>query len=143
LSMALVAVMGLFVQSLANIARIDLGLEIDSVVTFTVSPAASGYPPEASARLFDRLDEELAASPLVDSATSTMIPLLSGGGVPLSVGLAGDDPRVRAYFNLISPGFFQTLGVRLLAGRDFSDADTADAPRVAIVTQRFAERLGM
>src|SRR5690606_21595468 len=145
LAMGLLGVVGAFAQSLANIARIDLGLDADSVVMFSVSPETSGYSPEASARLFDRLDEELAAIPGVASASSSSVPLLadssSGGGAAAE----GADGRVEghAYWNLVSPRFFETLDIPLLAGRDFNLADASDAPAVVIVNQRFAERFGL
>jgi predicted permease len=143
LSMALLAITGVFAQSLANIGRIDIGVDVDPVVTFTISPEGTGYEPAASAALFDRLEDELAAIPGVRSAGSAQIPLLAGGGLETGTGLEGNEARIRIHLNQVGAGLFETLGVRLLAGRDFSDADRDGAPPVAIVNQRLAERLGL
>ncbi|HEU4616485.1 MAG TPA: ABC transporter permease [Gammaproteobacteria bacterium] len=145
LSMALLALTGVFAQSLANIARIDLGFDVDSVVTFSISPETNGYSPERSARLFDRLDQELAAIPGVDSAASSMVGLLSGNALTITTTADAVEgrPRRSSNFDYVSPGFFRTLGIPLLAGRDFSGADAAGAPAAAIVNERFAERFGL
>ncbi|HJR68670.1 MAG TPA: ABC transporter permease, partial [Gammaproteobacteria bacterium] len=145
LSMALLALMGLFAQALANIARIDLGFEVDTVVTFSISPETSGYAPEASASLFARLEEELAALPGVVSAASAAVPLLAGGALMAGAGVVGAEgpDRVAVNLNYIGLDFFRTLDVRMLAGRDFEDADRFGGGPVAIVTRNFAERFGL
>jgi predicted permease len=143
LSMTLLAMTGLFAQSLMNIARIDLGMDVDSVVTFSISPQASGYSREASETLFGRLEDELAAVPGVSSAASAMIPLFSGGGFGVSgfniQGVVIEEP---VPFNAIGTDFFGTLGIGMLAGRDFRDSDDTGAS-VVIVNQHFAERFGI
>jgi putative ABC transport system permease protein len=141
LSMALVALTGVFAQSLGNIARIDLGLAIDSVVTFSLSPEASGYAPAASAALFDRLEQALAAIPGVRSASSASVGLLAGGGLTTGLRVAGSDERVRTQMNEVSGDFFRTLDITVLAGREFGDFDQVGTPPVVIVNQRLAERL--
>lgn len=94
LSMALLAMTGVFAQSLSNIVRVELGLDIDPVVMFTVSPETSGYSPDAFAALFDRLEEDLAAIPGVDSAASAMITLLGGGKLQTGAAIAGREDAV-------------------------------------------------
>jgi len=144
LSMGLLAVSFVFAQSLANIARIDLGLEVDSVVTFSIAPETSGYAPEASARLYDRLEEQLAAIRGVSSAASSRFPLLAGGTPVISdLVVAGVEVEELVPLNYVSPGFFRTLGIESFAGRDFRDTDAANTPKVAIVNQRFTERFGL
>jgi len=144
LSMALLAITGVFAQSLANIARIDLGLDADSVVMFSISPQASGYAPDATGMLFDRLEQDLAAIPGVTSVGSATFGLL-GGGTFRARGFAVEGVQIEEEvpLNFVSPGYFRTLGIGLLSGRDFGDADAAGAPEVTIVNQRFAERLGL
>ena len=63
LSMTLLACAGLFTKSLLNISRVDLGIKVDNVVTFGISPELNGYTPERSRQLFERLEDELAALP--------------------------------------------------------------------------------
>jgi predicted permease len=147
LSMVLLVMAGLFTQSLINIARIDLGISTDSLATFRISPGLNGYTPERSAFLFDQIEEELAALPGVTATASAMVPLLADSNAGVSVGVesfeapASNDANVR--FNIIGAGFFGTVGVPLMSGRNFSAADTANSPLVAIVNERFAERFGL
>jgi predicted permease len=141
LSMALLALTGVFAQSLGNIARIDLGFEVDSVVTLTILPEASGYTPAAAATLLDRLEEELAAIPGVTSAASAMLALLSGNGLGTGVVAEGSDERIGVDVNNVGTDFFRTFDIGLFAGREFSAADRDGAPAVVIVNRRLAERL--
>ncbi|HJR70464.1 MAG TPA: FtsX-like permease family protein, partial [Gammaproteobacteria bacterium] len=144
LSMALLALTGVCAHSLTNIARIDLGLEVDSIVNFSISPATSGYAPDAATRLVDRLQEELAALPGVASVAWSGTALLSGGEPRMMVrGVDGVQMEELVPLNSVSPGFFQTLGIAMLAGRDFVSADSASASTVVVVNQRFVERFGL
>ena len=142
LAMTLLAMTGVFAHSLANIARIDLGLEADSLVTFSIAPQTSGYPADASARLAERLAEELTAIAGVSSVATSRFPLLSGNEPQISIRRVNGEPLEAVLdWNIVSPGFFQTLGIALLDGREFRDGDS---PRgVAIVNRRFAERYGV
>jgi predicted permease len=144
LSMALLAMTGLFAQSLANIARIDLGLDLESLVTFSMSPETSGYSSEQAARLFDRIEDELSSIPGVSSAASSVVAVLGGQDLNTSATVDGPDGPVvvRTHFNLVGPDFFRTLGIPLLAGREFADVDRSNTAQV-IINERFAERLGL
>ena len=144
LSMTLLVITGVFAQSLANLARIDLGLDIDSVVTFTMEPETSGYSPAEAAQLFDRLEGELAAIPGVTSAASAMLPVLASLATNFNATSDGADGPVRfvTHFNSVSPGFFATLGIPLRAGRDFTAADRTGTASVAVVNERAAALLG-
>jgi predicted permease len=143
LSMALLATTGVFAQSLGNIARIELGLDVDSLVTFSMSPEASGYAPPASAALVDRLQQDLAAIPGVTSAAAAAIGLLSGNQFQTGATLEGGAGPVGAHMNAVSAGFFRTLDSGLVAGREFRATDTEGALPVVIVNQRFAASLGL
>ncbi len=147
LSTALLVSAGLFLKSLTNVSRVDLGLELDHVLTFAVSPELNGYEPERSRALFERAEEELAAVPGVTGVTAAMVPLLAGSSWGNSVRVEGypTDPDTdrNSRFNEIGPGYFGTLGVPLLSGREFSGADVVGAPKVAIVNEVFAEKFGL
>jgi predicted permease len=144
LSMALLAMTGIFAQSLANTGRVDLGLDVDSVVTFSVSPQTSGYSPEAAAALFDRLNDELSAIPGVASVATSQTPLLTGAEFTMLIRrIEGIDVEETVSMNGVGRGFFRTLGIELFAGRDFADADAGGPFSVAIVNRRFAERFGL
>jgi putative ABC transport system permease protein len=146
-SMALLVLAGLFAQSLANINRIELGMQIERLVTFSVAPELNGYAHPASAQLFDRIEQELAAVPGVTAVASSMVPLLANSNWSNNVSVEGFEAapgfNTNANTNAVGPSFFRTMGIPLLAGRDFSEADRLDSPRVAIVNQTFAERFGL
>ncbi len=147
LSTALLVSAGLFLKSLTNISRVDLGLEIDDVVTFAVSPELNGYPPERSRALFERAEEELAALPGVTGVTASLVPLLANSNWGSSVRVQGFDAEpdtdTNSRFNEIGPGYFRTLGVPLFSGREFTASDVTDSPKVAIVNEVFAEKFNL
>jgi len=147
LSLTLLTVSGLFAKSLYNINRIDHGMKLDHVVTFGVSPALNGYTHQQSAQFFGRLEDELAALPGVKTVTNSQIKLLSGNYMGNNFVVEGhppDRPSNEA-FNVAGPAYFQTLGVPLIAGRDFTREDTAAAgrPKVAVVNEAFAEKYNL
>jgi putative ABC transport system permease protein len=144
LSMALLAAAGLFTRSLLNVSRVDLGIKIDNLVTFSVAPMLNGYTPERTGQLFAALEDRVGALPGVTSATISLVPLLSGDSYGNSVSVegfpAGPDTDTNSRYDEIGPDFFHTLGTPLLAGREFTRADTLGAPKVAIVNEAFARK---
>jgi predicted permease len=147
LSMTLLVLATLFAQSLANVARKDLGMRTESLVTFRVAPELNGYSPQRSADFFERTEQELGARPGVVSVASSMVSLLSFAEFNYDVVVEGyeadPDARTTAFYNFVNTGFLQTLGIQLLSGRDFSDADREGRPGVAIVNREFARRYGL
>ena len=144
-SVVLLALAALFAQSLVNVARVDLGLDVDSLATFNVAPRRSGYEPQRVAATYERIEEALSAQPGVTSVASAMIPLVSGSRFAREVQGFDVGPNVDTLIplNQVSTGFFAAIGVPLLAGRDFAGTDTADTPRVAVVNQSFVRRFGL
>jgi predicted permease len=147
LSMALLIVAGLFTKSLFNVSRVNLGVKIDDVVTFQVSPELNGYKPEASRQLFGRLEDELAALPGVSGVADSRVPLLAGDNWGSNVKVqgfqAGPDTDTHSNYNQVGPGYFQTLGIPMIAGRDFTRADALGAQKVAIVNEAFAKKFNL
>jgi predicted permease len=147
LSLALLAAAGFFVKSLLNVSRVDLGVKIDNVITFGLSPELNGYTPERTRGFFERLEEKLTATPGVTGATISLVPLLAGSNWGTSVAVqgfeAGPDTDDGARFNEIGPGYFRTLGVPLMTGREFTDADGLKAQKVAIVNQEFVKKFNL
>lgn len=147
LSMTMLAAAGLFAKSLFNISRVDLGLEIDNLVSFEISPELNGYAPDRSKAIFEQVERELAALPGVRSVTAALVPVLAGNSWGTDVGVegfkAGPDTNANSRYNEVGPGYFSTLGIPLLAGREFTTADRAGAPQVAIVNQAFARKFGI
>jgi putative ABC transport system permease protein len=143
-SMVLLVFAGLFAQSLANLSRAKLGMNVDSLVTFTVSPRRNGYENARATQLFDTLERELAAQPGVTGVTSSMVPLLSfsewGDNVKIDGQEAVPAANAHASMNFVGNGFFRTLGIPLLAGRTFTQADVNGAAAVAIVNESFVRK---
>ena len=146
LSTVLLVLAGLFAQSLANVARTELGFAVDSTIKFTVTPRRSGYTSERTMSFFEDLERRLAAEPGVTSAAGARIALLTrrqwGSAITIPSSDKPGEPH-RTLTNEVSPGFLQTLSIPLLAGRDFTAADRAGQPSVAIVNQEFVRQSGL
>ena len=144
-AMVLLVLSALFARSLQNVARIELGIDVDSLVSFSVAPRQNGYSPERTAAIYDRIEQELAAQPGVTSAASGAVPLIGGSDFVWTVGVEGSEDRgqVESRFNVVGPSFFSTLSIPVLAGREFNLADTTGAQLVAIVNERFTRDYGL
>jgi predicted permease len=117
------------------------------VITFAISPNLSGYDSVRSKQLFARVEDELASLPGVNGVTSSMVPLLAGSNWGNDVSVEGfkkdADTDDNSGFNEIGPNYFKTLGVPILAGREFTTADELGRPKVAIVNEAFAKKFGL
>lgn len=135
---------GLLVRTLLNLKNTPLGFSTDGLVVFGVNPHIRSVPEGVS--FYRELMRRLRALPGVESVTIMENRLGSGwsnnsamivdGKLPDVP--AGGDRTVRS--NVAGPDFFHTLGVPILAGRDFSESDTASSPRVGIINEQFAKR---
>jgi len=147
LSMALLVSAGLFLKSLSNVSKVDLGVKIDDVVTFAISPLRAGYDTASAAVLYERIEEELAAIPGVTGVTSSLVPLLAGSNWGTDVGVQGfqrgPDIDSNSRFNEVGAGYFSTLGVPILRGREFTTGDRRGSAEVAIVNEAFAEKFNL
>src|SRR6185503_16963203 len=145
LSLVLLVLAGLFTQSLGNLARVDRGFDVDPLVSVTVSPVLNGLRGERLESLYERMRRELSSLPGVDSVASVPFPILTELVIEAQVTLAGSQAADgTANMNpLVSPGFFDTLGIPLLAGRDFTDADGRTNPNVAIANESFVRKFGL
>jgi predicted permease len=147
LAMMLLASSGFFVKSLLNVSRVDLGFTIDRVVTFGLSPDLNGYSFDRTRLFFQRLEDELRAAPGVTAVTLSNVPILAGRNRQRDVAVqgfeAGPDTDSNARYNRVGPGYFSALGIPLIAGREFTDADTVNSAKVAVVNQTFAKKFGL
>ena len=147
LSMASLALAGLFLRSLANLDAVDLGLDTDPVAMFTIAPERSGYAPEQAAQLFDRLEIDLGAVPGMQAVSSSMVPILSnnewGTNISLKDFPKDSEAAQSLAYNKVGPDFFRVFGMTLLAGRAFEQADAASRPKVAIINRAFADQFGL
>jgi predicted permease len=144
-SMVLLVLAGLFAQSLANLSRADLGMNVDSLVTFSISPRRNGYDDLRAMQLFDKLERELAAQPGVVGVASSMVPLIAFEQWGDDVKIDGQDAPspaadVRADMNWVGNDFFRTLAIPLRAGRVFTDADRIGGQSVAVVNESFVRK---
>jgi len=147
LSMALLVAAGLFTKSLFNVSRVDLGLKLDNVITFGISPSLNGYTEERTADLFARLEDELAAVPGASGVTDSLVELLGGSNWGNDVAVegfnAGPDTDTNSRYNEVGTDYFRTFGIPLVAGREFTRADAKGAPKVAIVNEAFAKKFNL
>jgi putative ABC transport system permease protein len=144
LSLVLVVGAGLFIRTFSSLANLDRGFDSRSVLVTTVEMPAARIDPARRPEILRRLLEATAAVSGVSSAALSQVTPLGietwnnvielPDGPPLS-----RDERL-TYFNMVSADWFRTYGTPLLAGRDFSDADSPSSPRVAIVNEAFARR---
>jgi len=142
-SLILLCGTGLLIRTLANLESVDPGFDRNNVLLFHVDPTRAGYKGPALAGLYRQMLERLAAIPGVRSASlSLMLPITGGGGWNNGVEVEGYTPRpdedMRVDLNSVGPGYFETMGTRLLEGREFTARDTEGSPRVAIINQSMA-----
>jgi predicted permease len=142
MSLVLLCATGLFLRSLQRAVGIDIGFRSRNVLMLSVDPRVHGYPPERTTQFLAQLRERVAAIPGVVSVAATDSTPLSGGNrsdafhAESESNSSGPDPGVELY--MATPGYFATMGIPRLAGRDFAN-EAADAPKVAIVNRAFAE----
>jgi len=147
ISMALLVSAGLFAKSLVNVSRVQLGLNADNIIMFAISPELNGYTAARTKQVFERIEDTLRALPGVNGVTSGSVPLLSGSNWGTNLAIegfeAGPDTDTNSRFNLIGSGYFQTLGIPVLAGREFTAADAIGTPKVVVVNEAFAKKFNL
>ncbi len=134
---------GLFVRSLQNLQGTDTGVALDNLITFQLSPALNGYDGQRAGLFYESLLERLNSAPGVTSAGMAAVSILSGDEWDNSTSVEGHRPAdgedMQAFMNALSPGYFKTMKIPFLEGRDFTRLDFKDKTTVAIVNKRFAE----
>ncbi len=146
-ALSLVALLGagIFLRSLGEATRIDLGFDPEPLAMMTFDLSRQGYDEGRGEQFLNRVVERASQVPGVESAALATILPLTGGGFMRTVYVEGRDAEaenngILTPANVVGPGFFKTLGVELLRGRDFTAADRAGAQTVAIVNQAMVER---
>ena len=137
---------GLLLASFQRVLAIEPGFEAANLLTARIAPSAARYNDDASLRTFsDRLLERVRALPGVQSAGLTSsIPF--GGDYSDSVILAEGyqmapgESLISPYRIVVTPGYFETMGMTIRSGRGFAPGDTPDSPRVVIIDERLARR---
>ena len=142
MSFVLVLAAALFGRTLVSFARLDLGFNPQGLVDVTLDPVLSGYTREQMPLLSDRV---LAAVRSVPGVTSAAFSFCSLGAncttsfrVPGTSGVA--DAPAQLHNGWVGPGYFSTLGIPRVSGREFTDRDSVNSPRVAIISETIARR---
>ena len=143
LSLALVVGAGLFLRTLLNLERTDLGYARDRLLILRVDGLGSGYKDKQLLALYNRLHDALETAPGVKRLAFSENGLLSGTD-------SGDDIEVEGYvrkgtndrsshWDQVGPGYFSALGIPILLGREINQRDQAGAPRICVINQAFAK----
>jgi putative ABC transport system permease protein len=147
LALSLLTGAGLAIHSFLNLLRVDLGLRTDHVLTFYIPvPDSRPKDPEKIVAYYRQILSRINSVPGVTSTTAmTGLPLFGAGfGMPFTIvgKPAFSDPSLRPNtgFGMITPGFFQTLGIRLVKGRAFNEQDNATSVKVAVVNEEFVKK---
>lgn len=143
LSVVLLVGAGLFIRTLLNALAVDVTARPREVLLARLDAGAAGYDSARGARLYDDVMDRVRALPGVADAAQVLVVPLGGrrGGTNVEWASGGTPRTAQVGFNAISTGHFQTIGLPMVAGRDFSDADREGSPPVAIVNHVMAERM--
>jgi putative ABC transport system permease protein len=146
LAMSLVLVFGasLFVRSFTSLATLDPGFKSERVLVVEVNIRRMEYPEERRLPLYEQVRESMRHVPGVQAMATTAVAIINNGGWNSDIQIDGYTPSSQndlvVYMNGVGPGYFATMGTALRAGREFTERDTAQAPRVAIVNETFARK---
>ncbi|HUA00089.1 MAG TPA: ABC transporter permease [Candidatus Aquilonibacter sp.] len=144
LTVALLTGAGLLVRTLVNLENANLGMKVSHVQQFSLSPDSNGYTPQQTALLFDRLRAAIARIPGVRSVAVAMLPVFHDTDASTDITAQGYIAKpgedTDCQWNQISPGYFSAMGIPLLSGREFTDADTPASPSTVVINERLAQR---
>src|SRR5271167_2027659 len=144
LTAMLLAAAGLFAHSLLNLKTQDLGVRPDHVLEFSISPELNRYTPAQTIALADRVQKSIEPLPGVRSASESEIPMLADSNTSSNITVQGynaqEDEDMNVDQNWVGPNFLATMGIPLLNGREFSEADASTSPKVAIINEAMARR---
>lgn len=144
LTAVLLAGAGLFARTLANLEHANLGVKTERVIQFSVSPDLNGDALAQTVQFADSARREIAALPGVRSVSISTIPIFADNDMGFNITpqeyvmKPEEDTNVLAAY--IGPNYFSTMGVPLMAGREFTEADGATSPKVCIINEKLAQR---
>lgn len=141
LSLLLLIGAALFVRTIRNLRDVNLGFATDHLLSFGIDPQLSGYKPDRVLAVDQRILQTLQSLPGTRAVAGTTDPELMGMESMTGVTIAGSSSSQPIIVEgpWVTPGYFSTTGIPLLAGRDFTDQDGPDKPKVVIVNARFAK----
>jgi predicted permease len=134
----------LFTRTLWNLRTQNIGLNPDHVIAFSISPALNGYDQRRSVTLIDQMRERFSTLPGVRAVASSELPVLTGtdmgGNITVEGGDKLPDEQNHVQTDAVSPGYFSTLGIPLVSGREFNAGDGINAPKVAVINEALAKK---
>ncbi len=144
LSLVLLVGAGLFRRTLANLKSVDVGFVTDHILTFQLDPRLVGYQPSSVAGLYKRLIDTLRAQPGVLSVGMTDDPVLANDNNTFSLEVRGyqsqEGERMSFEWEHVTPDYFSTLRLPLIAGRAFNEGDTPDSLKVVVINESFVRK---
>ena len=143
LSLVLLIGAGLFARSLYNVKNIDVGFPYRSFDPIHDSALLNGYSQARMLALFERLREDISRLPGIRAVSMAEEPVLAGdvesGAFKVDGYQAKEEDDMVASENYVGPGYFATMGIPLVVGRDFTKADGPGGPRVAVINEKLAQ----
>ncbi|HEY7287892.1 MAG TPA: ABC transporter permease, partial [Vicinamibacterales bacterium] len=134
---------GLFVRSLQNLKTTETGVALNNLITFQLAPSLSGYDNERATAFYKQVLERISSAAGVQSAAVAAVPILAGDEWDSSMSVEGhqakDGEDMQAFMNSLSPGYFTTMNIPMLEGRDFRRGEEKENASVAIVNRQFAQ----
>jgi predicted permease len=144
LSLVLIVGAALFTRSLLNLRAQALGFRVDHLLLFRMDATTAGYEDGRLLDFYERVLERVSALPGVQAAAFSRWGLLEGGTTRDGIRVPGAAPGrddVGVHVHYVSPGFFDTMGIRMLAGRDVAVQDRETSPKVAVVNEALARQI--
>jgi predicted permease len=142
ISVLLVVLAGLVIQTSANLSRVNPGFNPENLLLFRLDAAQAGYEGQRGVDFYENVRQSVAAIPSVRAVAFSDLALVSGAEAANGISIPGSSARpgehLQAWQLVISDSFFSTMGMGLLHGRDFAATDTSANPKVAIVNETFA-----
>jgi predicted permease len=133
---------GLLLHSLLNLETMDVGFDRDHILALDLNGKTVGHTPEQVKNFYDQLLEKTTGLPGVRSATLSSFAPVSGRMIGVNVRVqgytAGAGEEMHVFLTGVRPGYFNTLGIELLRGRDFTPQDSPSSPRVAVINRSLA-----
>ena len=144
LSLPLLVGAGLLVRTIYNLQHVDLGFPAQRLLLVRVDSREAGYNAARSHTLFRELRAEFQRIPGVRAASFSSLGLFSGGNSVSGIEAEGyeskEDSDRHSALDVVGPGYFSTLGIRIILGREILESDQPGAPKVAVINEAFAKR---
>ena len=144
LSLVLLVGAGLFLRSFVKLVTLDLGFDRANVLMMHAEPRTAGIQPEKWMTTWDEIERRLSSLPGVLSVSRSLVTPVSGAEWDQYVHADSPNPpagdAATTYLNAVTPGYFRTLRIAFLSGRDFTVQDTATSPKVAVINQTVARK---